>query len=157
MMNILLDEFDPSKPNKLAPLKYQSVTMCNPFFGLNQKKLIKLVQPILKTKHLINDQSYCPEVKAKESEMPEHILPWCYDFDNRLQRKIIPVHTTLQLFDNCEAHQKYLKLCKKKDKKGEQISNPYGRIDLPLYIIVGKKDKVVCNETTREIYQQLLK
>jgi len=84
MMNILMDEYDPSKPNKLAPLKYSSVTMCNPFFGLKQKKLIKLVQPILKTKYLINDQAYCPEVKPKESEMPEHILPWCYDIDNRL-------------------------------------------------------------------------
>ena len=94
-MNILLDEYDPSKPSLLAPLKYKSVSLCNPFFGLSQKKLIKLIQPFLKTKHLLNEDSVCPEVKVKESEVPEHILPWLYDFDNRLQRKIIPVHTTL--------------------------------------------------------------
>lgn len=95
VMNILLDEADPSKESALAPLKYQAVSFCNPFFALAQKNLIKLALPYLKTRHMMNSNAMCPEVKEKEADVPEHILPWLYDFDNPFQRKIIPVHTTL--------------------------------------------------------------
>ena len=79
-----------------------------------------------------------------------------YDFDNPYQRPVMPLRTTLVLHDHCEMHEKLLETCKEiKKKDGHQPLNPYSRIDVPIFFILGKKDDVICNKRVKKVYKYL--
>ena len=65
----------------------------------------------------------------------------------------MPVHTALVLFNMCEKHRSKLKLCKQINKEGDPADNPYSRIKVPIYLIVGKKDHAVDNKIIYKIYK----
>lgn len=70
--------------------------MANPFFCFGNK-YARTIVPLLKFMKFLNKNAMTPEHKVDLSQVPEHIHPWLYDFDNPLQRKSIPVQTFIEM------------------------------------------------------------
>mmetsp|Transcript_12345 Transcript_12345/g.20751 ORF Transcript_12345/g.20751 Transcript_12345/m.20751 type:complete len:87 (+) Transcript_12345:67-327(+) len=82
--------------------------MCNPFFAFGGK-LIYLFFPSIRMAHKMNPNAYTFEYKPKVKNVPEHIYPWLYDFNNPIQRKRFPVRTLLEMENEIQRIQSLIK------------------------------------------------
>lgn len=143
----------------LPPL-YDSVIFCNPYFSFHHRNLSKLAKPYVKAKYACNKKSTWPEVTYVDSEVPDHIIPWLYDFENPYQRGFTPMHSVIEMFRITERAEERLLQgyfcwdCMRNDCS-DQTHNLYGRIETSLMVIIGSLDDVVDNSITKDIFSAM--
>lgn len=99
--------------------------------------------------------------------MPEHLVHWRVDFDNPFKKHTVPLHTLFEFEKEVKIHQmicdSYFVSMQERENKYSRSSfasskimdNYYARIDMPIQIITGSHDEVVCNKRSKQIYELL--
>lgn len=156
MMNALLRKDE-------EPVPYKAVTLISPLIEMYNRRQAKAASKVIRGMYLINSQANTPEMKINSENVPDHSKPWVFDFENRFQRKIVPARTVLSLQDEIARHAGLIgqassgtsALSKAMCCGHGRSVNAYHDIDIPVQIIVGPNDKVVCNEAAREVFALL--
>ena len=80
----------------------------------------------------VKPQAMCFEMKVNPNEVPIHQKHWVYDFNNRLQRKILPQQSIISVMSEIHKHAGYLKETKKSFLKTVKLDNQYEKIKTPV-------------------------
>lgn len=156
-----LGEKKVSLPDVKLPPLYTSVCFCNPFFSFYNRLLCKYIgKPFVKVRYAFNKKSTWPEVKYNDSEVPAHMVPWLYDFENPYQRGFTPMHSVLEMariMSRAEERLEEVAYCWDcmRNSCSDMTHNVYGRIQTSLMIIIGTQDDVVDNELTKKIFMAM--
>lgn len=116
----------------------------------------------------MNANAYTFEYKPSRKDVPEHIYPWLYDFENPIQRKRFPVKTMLEMDVEIKRIEALLKQAEKSTLGGHSClapcvsrlkyreeSNIFKQIPLPVQIQIGDRDMVVSNDKAKRVFNRL--
>jgi hypothetical protein len=124
------------KEYKEQSWQYEAICFVNPYFDFYYSKLMRGAKFIGKFCVYMKPNLKTPEFKT--SATPGN-LHWKFDPISRIQRKIIPIKTLVEMVSECQMIDALLR------SKDPEVRN----VDVPICMICGKLDKVVNNSKAK--------
>ena len=155
-----------------SPVKYSGICLICPFFDFVPYEKDRMVccwgapHAFLRCHYKMKGQkALTPKYNLDLDTVPEHLVHWRVDFDNPFRKPTVPLHTLFEFEKEVKIHQM---ICDSHFVKPEQrqkskysrssfastkrMENYYAQIDVPIQIILGGKDEVVCNKRNRQVF-----
>lgn len=151
-----------------SPIKYAAICLICPFFDFVQYEKDRMVSCcgaphiFLKCHYKLKGQkAQTPKYPLNLDAVPEHLVHWRVDFENPFRKMTVPLHTLFEFEKEVKIHQMICDsyFVKKEERRNkysrstfaspEKMDNYYANIDMPIQIITGSLDEVVCNKRNK--------
>ena len=143
-----------AKGPEWAQIDIESATLVCPYFDVVRSTEANIAGPLVNAALKIKPdltKDFSNDFKIEQ----EHEIPWQYDFENKVQKRILPLETVANMIRAKKWLNKKMKDAMSAHSLFPKTVDVFAGIDIPIKIVLCKGDMIVCNETARNLFRVL--